>query len=75
MTVGTEQSDVVNGKIEHSRVKCEANKAQIDPALFNHSGAMIWGEPHPTPQVTLYGLSPIIEVTSRNRSSPPSSGL
>lgn len=58
---------MVNGKIERSRVKCQANKAQIDPALTNHSGAMIFrGEPRPTPQVTLYGLSPIIEVTSRD---------
>ncbi len=67
VTVGTEQSEVVNGKIERSRAECQANKAQIDPAFANHSGGMIFrGEPRLTPQVTLYGLSPIIEVTSRD---------
>lgn len=67
VTVGTEKSDVVNGKIERSRVECQANKAQIDPALADRSGTMIFrGEPRSTPQVTLYGLSPIIEVTSRD---------
>jgi hypothetical protein len=67
VTVGTEESDVVNGKIERSRVECQANKAQIDPALADRSGGMTFrGGPRSTPQVTLYGLSPIIEVTSRD---------
>jgi hypothetical protein len=68
VTVGTEESDVVNGKIERSRVECQANnKAQVDPALADRSGGMIFrGNPRLTPQVTLYGLSPIIEVTSRD---------
>jgi hypothetical protein len=63
VTVGLLQSDVANGTVERSRVACQANKTQIDPAL--QSGAMIFRrEARPAPQVTLYGLSPIIEVSS-----------
>ena len=65
VTVGTEQSEVVNGKVERSQVACQASKAQLDSALANVSGAMIFrGEPRLSPQFTLYGLSPIIEVNS-----------
>jgi hypothetical protein len=65
VTVGTEKSEVVNGRVERSRVDCQGSKMQPAPALANTSGAMIFrGEPRLRPQVTLYGLSPVIEVNS-----------
>lgn len=68
VTVGAEQSDVKGGKVERDKVACEGGKMQLTAELAK-TGAMVFRDvPHLGlaaalhPQVTLYGLSPVVEV-------------
>ena len=71
VTIGTEESTVQGGKIDRVKVACQPSKAELTEELLNSSGANLFRQgPHggsPAgsghPQFTLYGLSPIIEVT------------
>ena len=69
VTVGSERSDVQDGKVERSKVACEGSKMLLTAELAVKSGAMVFREPSrnvkqqaPEPQFTIYGRSPIIEV-------------
>lgn len=69
VTVGTEQSEVQNGKVDRSKVACEGSKMLLTAELAAKSGAMVFRDPSrnakqpaPQPQFTVYGRSPIIEV-------------
>jgi hypothetical protein len=67
VTVGEEQSTVADGRVRREKVGCDS-KMQLSQAQASKSGAMVFrAPPKPapgsnTPQVTLYGLSPVIEI-------------
>jgi hypothetical protein len=62
VTVGPERSDVQGGMVERSTVACEAGKMPLTAPLANKSGTMVFRGVQGSPQLTLYGLSPIFEV-------------
>jgi hypothetical protein len=69
ITVGTDQSEVQAGKVARTKVACDAGKMQFasnQPAQF---GGRIFRSAPPnvpgaesSPQLTLYGRSPIVEL-------------
>jgi len=67
VTVGEEQSAVAEGRVRREKVGCDS-KMQLSQAQASKSGAMVFrAPPKPapgatTPQVTLYGLAPVVEV-------------
>ncbi len=70
VTVGDEQSAVAGGKVQRDKVGCDGGKMQLTQQQASKSGAMVFrsaprpGAPAaaPQPEITLYGLSPVIEV-------------
>ncbi len=68
VTVGTEQSDVQNGKVERSKANCDGGKMMLALQQAGQSAGMVVRDLKPRPQtvsepqVTLYGLSPVIEI-------------
>lgn len=69
MTVGTEQSDVQSGTVKRMTVKCDAGKMLLTSQQSSQTASYILRSVEPSnrslsePQVTLYGSSPIIELT------------
>lgn len=70
VTVGEEQSTVTDGRVQREKVGCD-NKMLLTQAQASKSGAMVFrAPPRPAPaagappaaQLTLYGLSPVVEV-------------
>lgn len=70
-TVGAEQSSVQLGRVERSKVDCDARLMQLTAREANQSAATVFrslkpGEQAAPPaQITLYGLSPFFEVKGR----------
>jgi len=64
VTVGAEQSDVSQGTVERTRVRCEAQKRSLASKETTGSGAMVFRKKPelPLPDQTVYSLSPIFEV-------------
>jgi hypothetical protein len=69
VTVGEEQSTVSEGRIQREKVGCDGGKMQLTQAQASKSGAMVFRAPPkpvagttPQAQLTLYGLSPVVEV-------------
>jgi hypothetical protein len=68
VTVGAEQSTVTNGKIDRVKVQCDGGRMQLTSEQASKSGAMSFRKmPKKDPQlpqaaVTIYGLSPTIEL-------------
>lgn len=73
VTIGTEQSEVQNGKVERTRVKCDGGQMNLSPEQAvqsagvisrSISGSQADAEPArlPQPQVRLYGRIPVVEV-------------
>ena len=70
VTVGAEQSDVQDGRVERSKPPCDAGKMQLTARAASadvSEGAAFRAPPPrhqgpPRPEFTLYGLSPIVEV-------------
>jgi hypothetical protein len=62
ITAGAEQSEVQNGKIERHRVDCDRGKLALTPELAGQSAAMVVRGLKAEPQITLFGLSPVIEI-------------
>jgi hypothetical protein len=67
VTVGAEQSAIRQGKVERTKVACDGGKMQLTTQQANQSGGMVFRDrprrgQTATPQVTLYGLSPVVEV-------------
>lgn len=72
VTIGTEQSEVRNGKIERSKVACDGAHASLSAEQLKKSGAMAFrAKPKkgalPPVQATLYGLSPVIEAKTAGK--------
>jgi hypothetical protein len=61
--VGVEQSDISSGKIERSKVDCEAGQMlQQTTGEPGDSASLIVRDMTPTPQFTIYGANPIFEL-------------
>jgi len=72
VTVGIEQSDVKDGKVERTKVSCNAGKINLSSAQAQKSGAMAFRAPAkkgavPQPEFTVFGLSPLVEANSSGR--------
>jgi hypothetical protein len=72
VTVGQERSDVQGGMVERSTVPCDGGKMLLTAELASKSGASIFRnlrqlgrhDAPPKPELTIYGLSPIVEVSA-----------
>lgn len=65
VTVGPTQSAVTGGKVQRERTACDGGKMQLSEQQASKSGAVVFrGTPKPgvQPQLTLYGLSPVVDV-------------
>jgi hypothetical protein len=68
VTVGAEQSNVTNGKIDRVKVQCDSGRMQLTSELASKSGALSFrrkpnkGPQLPQAEVVIYGLSPTIEL-------------
>ena len=62
VVVGTEESMIHLGKIERSKVNCDAGRMQLTKQEASQSAATVVRSVKPAPQVTIYGLSPVIEI-------------
>jgi len=72
VTIGTEQSEVQNGKVERTRVKCDGGQMNLSPEQAVQSAGVISRSISqqadtdqsrlPQPQVRLYGRIPVVEV-------------
>lgn len=71
--VGAEQSEIEGGKVDRQKVRCDAGKLQLTEQQAQKSGAMAFRKAPtnplaqgratlPAPQMTLYGLSPLIDL-------------
>jgi hypothetical protein len=72
ITVGREQSDVQSGKVERMSTACDAGRMLLTAEIGRQSAAMVVRAPEakrdqprspPSPQFTLYGLSPVVELS------------
>jgi hypothetical protein len=61
ITIGSEQSLVEGGKVERTKIVCDAGKMLLTAELAGKNAAMVFRAPQ-RPEFTLYGLSPIVEV-------------
>ena len=69
VTIGTELSDVSAGQVERHKVDCDGGRLMLTSTLASQSAGLVvramrpqgQGTP-PAPQITLYGLSPLIEL-------------
>lgn len=62
VTVGNEQSDVQGGKVDRTRVPCNAGQIALTAKQANQSAGTSFREPEDDPALTLYGVSPVIEA-------------
>ena len=68
VTVGKEQSAVKDGAVQRAKVECDGGRMQLSAQQASKSGAVVFrGAPKPKsalpqPQLTLYGLSPVVDV-------------
>lgn len=66
VTVGATQSAVAGGKVQREKIACGSAKMQLSAQQASKSGAVVFrGAPKPStppPQLTLYGLSPVIDI-------------
>lgn len=66
VVVGTAQSLVHLGDVQRVKIDCQANGIQISDREADQSAATIFRSLKPNssvPQLTLYGLSPVVEVS------------
>jgi hypothetical protein len=64
VTVGVERSMVQGGKIERAQVACDGGRIDLSPRQADKAGGLVMRDPPfgVQPQLTLYGLSPMIEA-------------
>ena len=68
VTVGRAQSTVKGGAVQRAKVDCDGGKMQLSAQQASKSGAVVFrGAPKPRtaapqPQLTLYGLSPVVDI-------------
>ena len=66
VTIGPEQSEVSNGKVDRGKVPCDSNHITLSTEQARKSGGMAFRKGPQKggaaePELTLYGLSPVIE--------------
>lgn len=67
VTVGSEQSSVDGGTLERTKIRCNGGQMRLATEQAEKSGALSFRRAvgkSPSPQRTVYSLSPIIEVTA-----------
>ena len=69
VTVGAEQSEVQFGRVERHKVDCDGGKLMLTAQVASQAAGMVFRDMRsgqqasaPKPQITLYGLSPVIEI-------------
>lgn len=68
VTVGREQSEVKGGAVKRTKVACDGGNLQLSAQQASKSGAVVFrgapAKPKPVsqPQLTLYGLSPVVDL-------------
>jgi hypothetical protein len=71
VTVGAEQSQVKDGRVRRTKVECDGGKMALTTQQASKSGAMVFRSGPkatppagalPAPQLTLYGLSPVVDI-------------
>ncbi len=70
VTIGHEQSDIKDGKVQRTRVHCSTGKMQLSSEQAKQSGGMSFrgipkrapGKDGDTNAVTIYGTSPLFEL-------------
>ena len=72
VTIGPEHSEVSNGKVERGKVPCDSSHITLSTEQAKKSGGMAFRKRPQTgsdavPEITLYGLSPVIEATVAGR--------
>jgi hypothetical protein len=76
ITTGPEQSDVKDGRVRRTKVECDGGKMQLTAQQASKSGAMVFRSGPkatpaagtlPSPQLTLYGLSPVVDIKGGGR--------
>lgn len=72
VTIGAEQSDVKDGKVERVKVACDTGKIKLSSEQAQKSGAMAFRAPAKKgaaapPEFTIHGLSPVIEAKVAGR--------
>jgi hypothetical protein len=65
VVVGEEQSTVYAGTVERSKVDCDSGQMQLSERQAKQSAGTVFRGVPPRPEVTLYGLSPMIEIKDR----------
>jgi hypothetical protein len=72
VTVGVDQSDIKDGRVERTKVPCDGGKMLLSSQQASRSGAFTFRAPPkqpsaPPPQFMLYGLSPLVEMQGGGR--------
>ena len=62
ITVGSDHSDVQSGKLERTKVGCDASKMIATSQHADQVAGLVFRALSPKPQFILYGLSPIVEL-------------
>ena len=68
VVVGVAESRVEGGKVAREKVECDGGKMLLTSAQASASGVMAFrgfapGQPLPKPQYTIYGASPVFELS------------
>lgn len=62
VTVGSEQSDVLGGKVARKKVTCDGGKIALTPRQATQSAGTSFRAPDEAAPLTLYGLAPFIDA-------------
>lgn len=65
VVVGEEQSTVYAGTIERSKVDCDTGQMQLSERQAKQSAGTVFRSVPPRSELTVYGLSPMIEIRDR----------
>ncbi len=75
VTIGAEQSTVTGGSIRREKVLCDGSKMRLTSDQAAKSGVMVFRAPPKAgitasnPEVTIYGLSPVLDINGGGRAS------
>ena len=69
VVIGEEESLIHQGKVERAKVECDAGHIRLSSREGSQSAATVFRgmaeQAAPRPQITLYGLSPIVETNGQ----------
>ncbi|MGQ0664640.1 MAG: hypothetical protein ACT4P2_13905 [Pseudomonadota bacterium] len=74
VTIGLERSTVVGGQVRREKVECDGGRLRLTAEQAAKSGVAVFRVPpapapgsEPRPRITLYGLSPLVEMKGAGR--------